>query len=595
ANGIVDNCATIRDVQNGSFQRCARTVVGAGGSSLVGSVKTSDRLNYATTDQITYTITLVNNGTQAAPQVVMRDALPSGLTLVSASATAGLATYPSANVVRWDGALAPGATVQIIIRANLNAPDGVLKNTAVVTDVAASKVYTLTREVLVGTTPSINSEKFAEPPSVNTGEEITYVIRLENTGNTVATSAVLTDPLPSGTSYVAGSAAANYGTASYNSAAQRLEWSGPVYLTGTTVITWRVKLEAGAQPGKLVVNVADSYDNVSDYDQAVAATPIAIPPGKALIRGYVYSGTVSMMPMPAVQVSAAGLVTVSGYTNASGQVSLLVDAPPTPTDYTVFQVVPAGYVNLTPNAVGVSVVEGGVYEVVFRNAVQAPAGYGWVRGVVFNDANGDGTRNIYSEVGLANVTVSASDGQTMQTLGDGSYFFLLAAGPRVLTQTNLAGWASTTPDVAPVTVASGGAHEVNFGDWQCPPGAPICSDPPEGYAWLFGYVYRDADGALNLPDGIMSAADVGLVSVDVNATIGTFDGTDATDASGFYYMQILAGSGVVTYTLPAGYLALTPASVPVNPNDGLRLRVDFGVISSTLCGSGQGVVNGCVY
>jgi len=593
ANGVIDNCATIRDIQNGSFQRCARTVAGAGGPSLASSLKTSDRLAYATSDQITYTIVLVNNGTQNAPNVVLRDPLPAGVSAFFASATAGTVNFTS-NLVQWNGGIPAGGVVNITIRGNLSAPDGVLKNTAVVTDVAANRVYTLTREVLIGTAPFINAEKFAEPLGVQAGDEITYVMRLENIGNAVAANAVLTDPLPIGTSYVPGSEAANVGVVSYNASAQRLEWSGPIYLTQTTVITWRVKVQAGALPGSLVVNRALAYDGVSDYDEMAAVTAVNIPSGKALIRGYVYSGT-GTTPLPGVLLSAAGLVTVSQNTDGSGYAGLLVDAQVTPTNYVVYQVVPSGYVNLTPNPVGVpGVVAGGVYDVVFRDALAAPPGFGWVRGVVFNDVNGDGLRNIFSEVGLAGVTVAASDGQSMQTLADGSYFFLLAAGSRTITQTNLAGWVSTTPDVVTLNVASQGAHEVNFGDQLCQ-GLPICDPPQPGYAWLYGYVYRDADAVLNAPDGFKTAADEAMESVDIWASIGTFTGSDDTDASGFYYLEVPAGSGQVTYTLPAGYIALTPPLVPVNAPDGGRVRVDFGVISATQCAAGTGVVNGFVY
>jgi len=300
--------------------------------------------------------------------------------------------------------------------------------------------------------------------------------------------------------------------------------------------------------------------------------------------------------MPGVLLSAAGLVTVSQNTDGSGYAGLLVDAQVTPTNYVVYQVAPTGYVNLTPNPVGVpGVVEGGVYNVVFRNALAAPPGFGWVRGVVFNDANGDGLRNIFSEVGLAGVTVAASDGQSKQTLGDGSYFFLLPAGGRTVTQTNLSGWRSTTPDVVAVTVASQGAHEVNFGDQQCQ-GLPICNDPPEGFIWLHGYVYRDVDAALNAPDGLKSAADIGLVSAPVTATSGTWTAAGNTDASGFYFLQMPAAPGQVTLTLPAGYIALTPHVVSYDASNSVNtLRVDFGVISTTQCASSTGVVNGYVY
>jgi hypothetical protein len=105
----------------------------------------------------------------------------------------------------------------------------------------------------------------------------------------------------------------------------------------------------------------------------------------------------------------------------------------------------------------------------------------------------------------------------------------------VITQTNLIGWQSTTPDVVPVNVASGGAHEVDFGDWRCQ-GLPVCEPPSVGYAWIYGYVYCDADGVLNGPDGLKTASDNPLVLVDVWASIVSFTGSDETDASGFYFL-----------------------------------------------------------
>jgi len=594
ANAIVDNCAVLRDVQNGSFTRCARTVVGSGAASLAGSLKTSDRITYTAGDQITYTISLTNSGTQNAT-VVLDDPMPAGVTVNFATVNPNTGSlFQTAGRVQWNGSVPAGTSVVVTIRATVSGPDRAVKNTAVVTDTVSGQVYRLEREVLVGLAPLINAEKFAEPPSVDAGEEITYVMRLENAGSAVASSAVLSDPLPLGTSYVPGSAAANLGAVSYNPTAQRLEWSGPIYLTQTTVITWRVKVEANALPGSVIVNRAYAYDGVSDSDEMAAVTAVNIPAGKALIRGYVYSGT-GTTPLPGVLLSAAGLVTVSRNTDASGYAPLLVDAQVTPTNYAVYQVVPAGYVNLTPNPVGVpGVVEGGLYDVVFRDALAAPFGYGWVRGVVFNDVNGDGLRNIFSEVGLAGVTVQASTGASMQTLGDGSYFFLLPAGSRTITQTNLAGWVSTTPDVVPVTVASQGAHEVNFGDQLCQ-GLPTCYDPPDGFIWLQGYVYRDADAVLNAPDGLKGAADVGLAAVPVTATVGTWTAAGSTDASGFYFLQVPAGPGQVTVTLPAGYIALTPEVVSFDASDVSLLRVDFAVISATQCGTGAGVVHGYVY
>ncbi len=73
---------------------------------------------------VTYTIVLNNtgNGAQADnPGSELTDVLPTGLTLVSASATSGTAVATiGTNTVTWDGAIATGGTVTITINATIN-------------------------------------------------------------------------------------------------------------------------------------------------------------------------------------------------------------------------------------------------------------------------------------------------------------------------------------------------------------------------------------------------------------------------------------------------------------------------------------------
>ncbi len=71
---------------------------------------------------LTYTVVLTNNGTVAQadnPGNEFTDVLPSGLTLVSASATSGTAVA-AGNTVTWNGSIAAGGSVTITIRATVN-------------------------------------------------------------------------------------------------------------------------------------------------------------------------------------------------------------------------------------------------------------------------------------------------------------------------------------------------------------------------------------------------------------------------------------------------------------------------------------------
>jgi uncharacterized repeat protein (TIGR01451 family) len=74
---------------------------------------------------IAYTVTLRNTGGGTQPNAggdELSDVLPSTLSLVSASASAGTATaIPATNTVAWNGSIASGGTVTVAIQATVKA------------------------------------------------------------------------------------------------------------------------------------------------------------------------------------------------------------------------------------------------------------------------------------------------------------------------------------------------------------------------------------------------------------------------------------------------------------------------------------------
>jgi len=95
-----------------------------------------------------------------------------------------------------------------------------------------------------------------------------------------------------------------------------------------------------------------------------------------------------------------------------------------------------------------------------------------VRGVVFNDLNQDGLRQV-DEPGIAGVLVRATtqtgsnQGQYWETrtVASGNYTRFLPAGDYLARQTNLPFWLSTTPDEAPFALTEDGqVIQIDFGD-----------------------------------------------------------------------------------------------------------------------------------
>jgi len=95
------------------------TVFTVGGAHVTGTKVVAT----FTTSTVTYTIVLTNSGGPQAdnPGPEFTDALPPQLTLVSATASSGvaMATVPT-NTVTWNGALGTGASVTITITATIN-------------------------------------------------------------------------------------------------------------------------------------------------------------------------------------------------------------------------------------------------------------------------------------------------------------------------------------------------------------------------------------------------------------------------------------------------------------------------------------------
>ena len=90
------------------------------------------------------------------------------------------------------------------------------------------------------------STKTATPAIVRTGQNIAYQLVIKNTGDAAAAGTTISDPIPAGASYVAGSVATQGSPAAvYNPGTNAVEWgAAPLGISQAVTVTFQVNVTA---------------------------------------------------------------------------------------------------------------------------------------------------------------------------------------------------------------------------------------------------------------------------------------------------------------------------------------------------------------
>ena len=260
---------------------------------------------------VQFQISIINSGNAAATNVPVSDNISALLARATYNNDCSDSCTFSSPTLSWTiPSIAAGATETITFSVTLSAtfPVGVtnLPNLVVVTgpgsncpagstDPACDTITTVSVASLpidksfTGNTGGTGPGGIAE---AREGDTLTYTLAYDLTNGPV-TSGVITDVLPAGLEYVAGSATGNaqFTFTSYNSATRTLTWNAPTVSVDGSV-TYRVVVAAGAAalPQPLVnTAVIDSAETAPDDDTdrvlievpplAATATPrITLPP-----------------------------------------------------------------------------------------------------------------------------------------------------------------------------------------------------------------------------------------------------------------------------------------------------------------------------
>src|SRR5207245_8533508 len=166
----------------------------------------------AASSNITYSVTVTNNGPSDAQSVTLTDALPAGTTFVSEAQT-GPACDCTTPRVRAAGSVScsiatlasnASATFTLIFKVGANVASGTtLTNTASATSPTDSTPgnNNQSTSATVNTTADLAVTK-SGPLSAPAGSNITYSVTITNNGPSDAQGVTMTDALPAGTTFV---------------------------------------------------------------------------------------------------------------------------------------------------------------------------------------------------------------------------------------------------------------------------------------------------------------------------------------------------------------------------------------------------------
>jgi uncharacterized repeat protein (TIGR01451 family) len=604
---------------NDGSAAAARVITAVAASADLASGK-SGPTNVIASSNLTYTITVTNLGPSVATNVAVSDALPAGVTFVSASSGGAV----SNNAVTWPlvPSLVAGATTNFTVTVTAPVEAASLTNAAVVTSPTpdpnssnndgtgpASRVVTV-----VSARADLTVTK-SGAASVVASSNLVYTVTVTNLGPSTGSNVVVSDALPAGVAFVSASSG---GTVSNNV----VTWPSIGAIAGGATTNYTITVSAPANSGSITniasVASATTDPNAANNDGSAASSRVVTsvsaaadlfvfksgPAGIPVTSNFTYTVTVTNPgPSTATNVVASdtlppGATFVSA--SSGGTMSTGVVTWPTValmpagvgTNYTLTLTAPASPASLTNVARAASATfdpnaannDGSSANSRVITAVGAAGAT--ISGYVYLDANhngfkdgaetGSGLAGLFAKIfpssmpagpAIAAVPVDPATGfYALSNILGGVYHIVIDTGATLSDVTpNLpAGWSGiempaqlrTNVAVTPVNLPN-----QNFGLVNA--------------LTLTGRVFKDTgqpSGTAN--DGVLNGSEAGLASVIVKLTDSTgattYD-TATTDGAGNYAL-------LIPNTLSNG---VTLKVVETNPNGFLSSGASVGTTGGT--------------
>lgn len=209
-------------------------------------------------DNLTWTLTVHNDGNVVLPNVAVTDSLPTGTTFVSAGGSGWTCTGTTDISCTLGGDLALDGTRIVTIVAHLAASftGTSISNTGVVTPndkTPADNTSTVTTTVTTTVTPRPDvSIVKTGPATAAPGDNLTWTLTVHNDGNVAVSGVAVSDTIPADTTFVS---AGGTGWTCTGTTAISCTLSGDLGIDGTSFVTIVATLDAGFT-GSSVSNTA---------------------------------------------------------------------------------------------------------------------------------------------------------------------------------------------------------------------------------------------------------------------------------------------------------------------------------------------------
>jgi uncharacterized repeat protein (TIGR01451 family) len=225
---------------------------------------------------LTYTITVRNNGPSTAPNVVVKDILPIEVNLISATPNIGscggtaVPGDPAQPLTCDLGAMANAVvrTITVVVKVKPDTPAGtvIVNNASVASDAADpdNSDNIVTSAATVAADADLSITKTDSPDPVLAGAPLTYILTVSNAGPSEARDVRVTDTLPTQVSFVSAAIGGGSGSCSLIAPNQLQCTLGDLAAGANRSITIQTVVASSVANGSVLNNLASVSSSTTD-------------------------------------------------------------------------------------------------------------------------------------------------------------------------------------------------------------------------------------------------------------------------------------------------------------------------------------------